>query len=204
MTTLSGSGASVLIASGAAVSFTNEATTGNAGRTAYAINDATKRYWDDTASFTVQTSPDGSTWTTATAGTYTVQHVGGIITFGSARAAGTQVRVSGSYFTTTTVGQASEWSLQLTLDTTEVSTFGSTFKVYLPTKTSATGSVTEWWLDGTFAALMGSRIILSLGTGAGRYEGYGYWNKESVKAATGDAISESLDFTFTGQVFYNA
>lgn len=204
MAVLAGKDASIAIAAGSSTAFTNEATTGNAARTIYTITNTAKRYWDPAAAITVQTSPNGSTWTTAAASTYTVGYAGGTITFATALAAGSSVRVSGSYFTSTTIGQAYEWSLDLSLDTVEVSTFASSFKQFIPALRGATASVSDYYLDSTLSDLIGTRFIISLSTGAGRYEGFAWITQDSLSAATGDAVGESLSFTFDSTLTYAA
>lgn len=205
MAVIHGSGASVALASGASTTFTNEATTANAARTIYSITDQAKRYWDDTATLTVQKSTDaGATWTAATG--YTAQYPGGAITFTSAQAVGTLVRVSGKYLTTTTIGQAYEWSLDLALDTTDTSAFGDTWRAFTPSQRGASASLTAWWLDDAALTLLtnGGRCAVALHTGTGRYEGFARLTSDAVAAAVGSAVGDDLAFTYDGQVYYTA
>src|ERR1041385_1567427 len=95
MAAIAGYKADLSIASGVGTTFSNEATS-TADLTTYQITDVTKRYWDLTTALTVQTSPDGVTWTTVTNG-FQVGYAGGLIIFPAAQAVGTQVRVSGKY-----------------------------------------------------------------------------------------------------------
>lgn len=205
MAALHGKNASVAIASGASAEFsTAEALTANAARTVYTIGDAALRLWDPDEPVVVERSTDGgTTWSTVSSG-YTVQYLGGKVTFGSAQAVGTQVRATAYYFTSTAVGQAYEWSVSLALDTVDVSTFGDSYKAYIPVMRSATASISDWWLDETYLTDLGAKVVLSLDTGAGRYEGYAWLAGNSVTAAVDNAVAETLDFSFDGEVFYNA
>lgn len=206
MAVLQGYNASIQIASGTSVAFANEATTANADRTEYAIHDAAKRYWDRLAVFAVERSTDnGTTWNVVPTSEYALIHVGGLVKFASAQAAGTLVRVSGRYLPVSTVGQAKEWSLDLSLNMEDASVFGDGWKTYTPLQASASASLSRWWLDGAFLGLLRSLMVLILYLDATRrYEAYAYLTRDSVQAATSGNIEEPLEFEIDGQVFYRA
>src|SRR5438105_10418011 len=94
----------IFLAVSPSTTMTNELLTDSGAHTTY--NDATAAHadWDDSAATTVQTSPDGSTWTTALASTYVINYPIGQVVFNAANAPGTQVRVTGKYFTSNFFG----------------------------------------------------------------------------------------------------
>jgi hypothetical protein len=202
--------ADVYITSAPSVGLTNEATTADAGWLNYTITNAAKRYLDDTVTPLVQTSPDGTTWSTAVG--YTLNYVGAIVTFGTARAVGTQIRFStGSYFPYAQLGQSKEWSLEVDstlLDVTPFSPAGA-WKVYLDSINGATAKVGRYWLDGTFLATLvtGAKVVLVLyvdATSTTRYEAYAFLKSDSIKAAVTATVDEELSFVINGQLNFVA
>src|SRR5579875_1912287 len=88
----------IITTTGASLALTNEACTDSGDHTTYTIANQAKRYLDPTVTVVVQTSPDGATWTTAPAGTYTLYPAGAKIVFAAAQPAGTQVRIASANY----------------------------------------------------------------------------------------------------------
>jgi hypothetical protein len=191
------------------VSMTNEAMTDSGDHTTYTVTNAAHRYWDDTAILTVQTSPDGSTWTTQSSTLYTVQYVGGKIIWNSAQANGTQVRIStgGKYYAYTTFAQGTDWEFDgqvEMLDTTVIG--GGRAKSYIPGLLTGKFSMKAFWVDNTFLNNIqtGFRLIFSGSTnGTKRYEAYVYTSADKVKDTVNKTVDEDLEFQVTGAWYYN-
>lgn len=157
---------------GAAVAFTNEATTANGARTQYQITNTAKRVFDPQIALAVQTSPDGTTWTTAGAALYTINRLTGTIIFNAAQAVGTQVRFStGSYLPLSTVAGAHGYSFTITAGQLDASDFDglaatSGFAASkLTSQYDATGTLSQWDQRDTFfanALLNATVLVLEL------------------------------------------
>src|SRR6185437_12827034 len=106
MAALVGYQADLYMASGTSVTFTNEVMTDSGDHKTYTVatGNTAHRYWDDQSALTIQTSPDGVTWTTQTTG-FTVRYCGGVVTFTTVDAT-REVRASGKYLPISQVGQA--------------------------------------------------------------------------------------------------
>src|SRR5437660_1134421 len=126
MAPLPGYLASIWITPTSSTSFTNLnlVDSGDHKKFSVPVNDP-KRYWDPKATLTVQTAPDGSTWSTATVGTYTVQYVNGTITFASVVSGGTpSARISvGSYFALSFLGDAKSVDVKPQIDVQDATVF---------------------------------------------------------------------------------
>lgn len=110
---------------GTPTTLTNAGTTANVARTQYTITDATKRVLSPTVAMTVQTSPDGTTWSAASG--YSINRLRGIVTFASARPVGTQIRVSGTYIPMATIALCHDFSYSLSADNADITCFGDTY-----------------------------------------------------------------------------
>lgn len=210
MAFVAGYQASVFITSDASsVSMTNEGLTDSGDHTTYTVTNAAHRYWDDTAVPVVQTSPDGTTWTTQAANTYTVQYVGGKIIWNSAKASGTQVRLSsgGKYFAYSTFAQGNSAELDASPDMLDVSVFGGgRAKQYIPGQSGGKFSLKAFWIDGTFLQMIkdGFKLIFSMAVdGTHRYEGYSYTSGDKISTPVGGVVGEDLEFQVTGSWYYN-
>lgn len=204
MAAIAGLNADIYITSGSALAFSQEATTADTTETRFTISDPTKRYWNPDASFTVETSPDGVTWTVVTSG-YSLEYAGGVVVFDTVQT-GLQVRVSGEYFAASQLGEAKEWSLDLNTDTEDTTVFGSNWKTFTSLLKGAIASLSRWWIDGYFLENIGSRLALVLYTDKAndkRYEGYARIKGDSVKVAVAGLVEEELNFEFTGPVYYH-
>lgn len=206
MAAISGLLSAIYATSGASTAFADEAMTVGADLKTCTIITDIKRYWDPTVAVIVQTSTDsGATWTTAAASTYTVQSVGGIVTFASALSAGEEVRASGNYYPWSLIAEAHEWTLNLDADTLEATVFQDTWKEYKQGLRSGSATVKRYFADDHFLGYLSGPVILVLFvdyTNTIRYEGYARLKKDAVTAAVKDLIGESLDLDFDGEVYY--
>jgi hypothetical protein len=168
------------------------------------INDSTKRYWDTSQPVVVETSTDGIDWAVATG--YTVQHCGGRIIFNTALTAGTQVQVSASAYTVTEVASMYNWELEIEQEQEETTGFGSGWTELTPTLRTFTGSC-EWYLaDGRFSQYVGDKeyvFVLYVNENSNkRYEFYGILTNSNIEVPVDGIVTESLDFSGKGQVYY--
>lgn len=208
MAVYSGHRGAIYVQSGAPQTLTNGATTANAARTQYQITDASKRFLTRTGTVTVETSPDGVTWTPAVEGTdYALQRLGGIVTFASARPVGTQVRVSGDYWGMVELGQVEEWSLEVSR---EVHTYVTMRQEYLGKAYGAgdsKGSFGRLWLDGDLFSRLsaGSEIALVLYVSYDdnlAYALYGLLANLKIESPGDGLVTESVDFEGMGTPYY--
>lgn len=167
----------------------------------------THKYWDQTQTFTVQCSPNGSgSWSTVT--DYTVQWAGGNITFNTARTAGVNnfVRISaGSYFNVSQIGYSNKWQLDTRAEQADVTVFGSSggFHVRAGTLKVASAKVNTFTVDNTFFPLLGNLAVLVLYmTSPIRMEMYAYLTQESIQAIVNNVDVAELGFEVTGPVYY--
>lgn len=156
---------------GAPLVFTNEGTTANGGRTQYQISNAVKRVFDPQVAITVQTSPDGATWTGATG--YTLNRLTGTVSFAVPRAVGTQVRMSGQYLPLTSAAGSKGFSYTITATQLDGSDFDSVAAAggFIGEKVTGqydcSGTLTGWdQRDNYFAQALldASVVVLELST----------------------------------------
>lgn len=207
MAAIAGYQADLYMASGASVTFTQEVMTDSGDHKTYnvATGNTAHRYWDDQSALTIQTSPDGTTWTTVTTG-FTVRYVGGQVTFTTADAT-RQVRASGKYLAISQVGSAYDWELSPTANIIDITTFGNAWKQKISGMKDATAKASRYFLDGTFFNLLGSRFVIifyvafSAGT---RFEAFAWLKTDPTKVGVDAVIDEELDWEIDGQLFYQA
>jgi hypothetical protein len=175
------------------------------------VNDA-KRYWDPSVALTVQTAPDGSTWTTANPSTYTVRYVNGQVVFASAVTGGTpSARVSaGNYFPLSFLGDAKSVNLKPQLDVQDVTTWQNP-SVGWKTKLALLGDVDislgKYWVDTTFLGYLGNRLVVVAYDGENpnqRFECFAFMKDESIKIAAKDPIGDDISFVSDGAVYFIA
>lgn len=173
-----------------------------------------------TNSLTGGTSPNvsivhtqtGSTWTTASATTYTLQYVGGKVIFNTALSGTPNVRVhSGAYFAYSAMADAMKAEASYDADMLDNTTFTTTttptvWRTYTPSLTKASFKLTKWNVDATFltAITNGTKYVLSLlpdVTGTNRMEAYAFTKADGIKAAMDALVSEDLEFTVTGNFY---
>lgn len=195
---------------GSSVAFTNEAMTDSGDETTYYITNTSKRFWDDSVSFTVQTSPDGVTWTTQSVSTYTIQYVGGAVIFHSAQAGGTQCRVSGSYLTASQAALAYSWELSPARKMNNYVIFGSTWEGNVPSTGNMSVKVARYWSDAAFASALtaNTKLVLvlfvdsTIGTLGARWEAFAFLKETPQKTPVDALVTEDATFQITGQPFY--
>lgn len=209
MTALAGNMANVLVASGAGVTFTNEATTDIGDGVTFQIDDTDRRYWDPTAAVVVERDT-GSGWGVVAASEYEVQHVGGRVIFDSDQT-GNDVRVDGKYLVFAQAAHGKEWSADTERDIMEANEFQSEWKVKVPGLLNGSAEVSAWYPDGgsEFMALIaaGALTVLVLypeytdGVADVRFEGFANLSQDSVSAAIDSVVEEALSFEITGEMY---
>lgn len=211
MAAIAGFGGSVIITSTPNVALTNYVLTDAGDHKTFNVPSAdfgTKRYWDRTATFTVQTAPDGSTWTTVTSG-FTIRFVTGQVLFTNAVTGATpSCRIlSGAYLPFSTFANMKQWEATPGLDLYDSSTFGSQWKQYTPGLLGADLKLDQFYTDLTFANQITSNtaFVVSCLTGRNateRYEGFAYLKSDDVKVPVNGLEEESLTYTVTGQFYF--
>lgn len=202
-----GYSSSVLLTAQPSISFTNEATTDAGDHMTYTITNQAHRYLDKGTTPIIQTSPDGTTWTTVTSG-LVLKYVGAIVVFTVANPAGTQVRISnGKYFAYSTLVEAASAEFAPKVDMEDVTCFNTSgTKTFLPTLMEGTLKVKTWWTGVNRANNLTNRdlLVVAYVTPANnRYEGYCYVSDTSLKAEVKGAIPEDVTFQLTDQFFAN-
>lgn len=215
MAALAGYQGSVLVTSTPNVPLTNENLVDAGDHQTFSEPTLTKRYWDRTATFVVQTAPDGVTWTTVTSG-FTIRYVTGEVVFTSPITGGTpSCRISsGAYLPYSVLGNCTSWEGTAMVDMLENTALtgngGSQWKTYQPTLLSATIKLQRFWADATFWTWLQNNpsnlLVVSLQTGRNatgdRYEGYARVKQDDIKLAVNALITEGLDLTVDGQLYY--
>jgi hypothetical protein len=172
-----------------------------------------KRYWDKTVVWLVETTINGGTsWSTATVGTYTIQYVGGIVTLVTPLTGTPGCRVTGAYFAYSQLGDGKSWDVSIDSAVLDVSVFTSQWHTLIDGMNTATGTIAKFYNDGTFLSMLGALMIIVLFTDAlvgpapagPRYEGYGYIKQDQLKVDVKAAVEESLPFEIDGQLYYLA
>lgn len=165
----------------------------------YRVTDNARRFADPTVAPTVKIAAVAQA-----TNTYVFDPAGGIIKF-LAPVGAVTVTLDYSYLPITKLGGASEWSLDLDTDLLEATTFGDTWKRRVPGVKDATGSITKWWLDNAFLALLGTRLGVVLYTDFAantRYEAFAWLKGESIGAAVDGLVEDELTFECEGNVNY--
>jgi hypothetical protein len=195
MAKLTGKKAQVKV-SGSALTLTAEPTTDAGAHLVYQITSTAKRVLDPTATITVY--EDG----VSSAAAHTVNRLNGTVTFTVARGTAVVVTVSGSYLPLTTAINCTDWTLNLSAQSADVSDFGSAGWVErLAISKDATGSVKSWrdTVDRTWetALIAGTPVVISLYTNSANNPDFLVWatlNKQQVQAALKSAQTQSIDF----------
>lgn len=208
MSALAGYKANIYATTTPAVAMTNEATTDAGDHKTFSITNAVKRYWDDTQAISVQTSPDGVTWTTVTSG-FTIQYVGGTIVFTNAVTGATpSVRVSsGFYLPYSLIGTATSVDITHTIDILDSTTFSSGgWKTKVASLVGSEYKFNRWWVDHFFVTALDlkTRFVLSAYSGANanqRFDAFGRIKQDAIKTAVNALISEDLTFDVDGAVY---
>jgi hypothetical protein len=205
---------SVLISSTPNVALTDEVLTDAGDHATFNIASgsfATKRYWDNTATFVVQTTINGgSTWSTAAIGTYSIRYVTGQVLLNVALTGTPGCRIhSGAYLPFSTFSNMKEWEATPTTDMLDSTTFGSPWKSYTPGQSGGDIKLTQFYTDLTFSNQITSNtaFIVSCLTGRNsteRWEAFAYLKGDDIKVAVSALEEESLTYTVNGQFYYFA
>ena len=202
---------SVIITSTPAVTLTDYMLTDSGDHKTFNVPSAdfgTKRYWDNTTTFTIQTTTDGVTWNTVAVNTYTIRYVTGQVVLNSALTGTPGCRIhAGAYLPFSTFSNMKEWEATPSADLYDASTLGSQWKVYVPGLLGAEVKLTQFYTDLTFANQITSNtaFIVSFLTGRNsteRYEGFAYLKGDDIKVAVNALEEESLTYSVTGQLYY--
>lgn len=209
MSALAGYKANVYITSTPSVSFSNMVLTDAGDHKTFSTpgGSAAQRYWDETQAITVQTAPDGVTWTTVTTG-FTIQWVGGVIVFTNAVTGGTpSCRVSAFYMPYSVIARAKSIEINPALDILDVSDFGSSgtgWKTKLASLTETEYKLGQWWVDNFYLSNLNTRMVVSAYSGANanqRIESYAFIKDDSIKTAVNNAIEEDISLTSDGPAY---
>lgn len=180
--------------SGAAVAFTDEATTDLGDNQSYQITDTAKRVWDRTATITVVEAG------VPTVESYTVNRLFGIITFASADAGRGAVTVTGQYLPLSEAATAHRYTTVRSRAVPTDTAFGATWESFVAGMKKITGSLSRWAIDEYFgdALVNGTVVVLDLmpdrsGTRATRV--WALLNSEQMEAAVDGVVDESVEFT---------
>lgn len=196
MSVISGILGAIYSKTGASIAMTTEATTANAERTVYTIDDATKRYIDKDSTITVYVNASPVT-------DYSIEL--GTINFSVPRSVGAVVTISGKYFDIAQVAGFFNFKISLVRDMTDATTFGDTWKKQEPVKANWSATAEEYWLTEDISESLGSEYIIIFYLDVARsirYEGFGILSKDDIECTMEALIKESLEFQGNGQLFY--
>lgn len=186
---------------GSSTAFTDEATTKNADFSRWSMNNAVKRYIDDGNPVTVKKN------TVVQSTGFTIEMAGGVVVFNPALLTTDVVTISGKYFTLTQCLTMFGWKLDINKDLKDVTTFQSNgWKEQIAGIGSWTASADGYWADGSFLALVGSRMMMSFfvdDVALKKYEGYVIVKKDSIDEPVDNVVKESIDLEGTGQIYYH-
>jgi hypothetical protein len=193
-----------------AATFTDEATTPDAGKTRYTITDTNKKYWDKNTPVTVK--KNGVVQTNG----YTIEYPGGVIVFDAALTTET-ILVSGKYITVDQPGGFFSWSLNVANKLEDVSDFETVqanggWEVYAVTNKNFSCSAQAFWANSERfinAIKNGTEVILVLYddyiTGASRSEGYALIESEDTSdIVPGAVIKRQISFKGTQGLYARA
>lgn len=186
--------------SAAPVAFVDEATTGDAAKKRYTINNAAKRYWDKNTAITVKKNA-----VVQTSG-FTIEYAGGVVVFDVALTT-EAITVSGSSLTVAQAGGFFNWSADLGAEMSDVTTFASnSWKEHIPTIKEFSGSAEAYWGDDTFFNKLGMEVVVVLYADAGsakiRFEGFAIIIGDSIETSVDAVIQESINFQGVGPLYY--
>lgn len=184
---------------------TDEATTANGAKTVFTIDDATKRFIDPDTAVVVKYS--GSAVTNYAS----IQRPGGVVAW-TVSPGSSAVTISGKYLTAAQVGECKTWTLDLTTENIEITSFGDTFKRFTPMIVAGSVNVEGAYVDSALFAEMISTnprlgIDLFLDSTSGsevRYTGYGTISGSNIAADIGGVVEQPFTITFNDGPYYVA
>ena len=184
------------------ITFTDEATTKNSTYTEFTITNSAKRYLDKNTAVVVKKNGD------VIADGYIVEHAGGVVVFDDAPLESTDViTVSGGYLTLAQALGFFNWSLDLEVDVSDVTTFASQgWKDNKPTLKGWNATAGAYWLTEDYLTKLGKEVVVVLFTDAtankNRYEGFGIISSDGIEDAVDGIIEETIEITGSGQMYY--
>lgn len=182
-----------------AIAFNAEPMTNSGDNTRYYITDRDKAYWYKNATTTVYV--DGVEETAVT-----IEYAGGYIEFDSALTGTETVTVTGGYLTVSQVAGFFSWSADVNSDMQESTTFGDSWKEFMPTLKDFTASAEKYWITNNISDRLGEEVVLVLyvdsGTNKNRYEGFALISSDSIEDSVDALINESIEFQGTGNLYY--
>lgn len=147
--------------SGAAVAFTNEATTNAGDNKTYQITNAVKRVFDPQLAVVVQRSIDSGVSWGAAVGAYTLNRLTGTIVFAVAIGAPDLIRfASGSYLPMTTIARGKSFTLSTKGVNKEDVVFGDTDITRQQLQRTCSGAIGMWWLDNSFNLVFNALAVV--------------------------------------------
>jgi len=204
MAYLAGYQANIYVTSGAAVAFTNEATTGDATLTIWTITDVSKRFWDRDTSVVVE-KDIGAGFVPVAAADYTVNYAGGQVVFLVALPGGSAVRIDGGYFAYSQLAQASEWSLDVSRELKESNVFGASWDTYEAVNGTGRLTAVRFWYDSFFynqiLTLLGFKLMPN-SSGTAAWYAFGRVASQSPKITAKELNVENLAFEIYGNIAY--
>lgn len=188
---------------GAAVSFTAEATTMSDADTVYTITNTAKRIWDQTATITVL---DGGVAVNAALDPYSINRLTGVVTFDGA--AVRVITVTGSYLPASTAVGAKRFTYTLdraALDDTDYDSANtnSGFDSKLPGLKKISGSIGRNWSSDTYftdALTTGLPVVIEFYSDRSSSADMKCWallNKDALQSALGGKVDADVEFEGT-------
>ena len=152
----------------------------------------------------------GTGWTTSSS--YTLQYVGGKVTFTSALSGTPGVRVhSGKYLPYSAMADATKADASVDSDMADSTSFTTTnspvvWRSFKPLLAKASLKVTKWHVDNTFLTGITSKTkyvvsFLPDVTGSDRIEGFATIKSDAISAAVDALTQEPLEFNVTGKLY---
>jgi hypothetical protein len=205
---VSGYNADVWITAAPSIPVTNEVCTDiSPGTGGASFQTSVHKRWDKHATLTVQTSVDGTSWSTDTTLNQYFQWVSGIFLFPNRTLVGMHVRVSGSYFNASQVPECHTWELSVISETQDTTIFQMPWKRYTPTTKHATGKIATFIVDDTLSSQVGGELIFVLyadTTAGASWQFYGHLLQADPKVDVNAVINDDVSFISDGQVIFYA
>jgi hypothetical protein len=202
----------VYVAPGPGVTFTEEATTGNTGRTEYTITDQAKRYWDPATAVTVE-KDIGAGYVAVSAADIAIEYCGGVVVFSAALPAGAAVRVSGKYLVYDKAATIQKINGSFTTQLKETTVLTSEDQTFMPTRRGGNGSFKLADIDAYYSDLLGERIVIvhhlsgtynEHDSSGPRYEMYAKLNDDAVELPEADLISQTIGYVVEKERHYRS
>lgn len=206
---ITGMSGRILGQTGVAATFTDKACTDvspvAAVRTVFRITDRTLAHWDSTQAVVVEVD-DGGGFAAADSADYTIQYLGGVVTFDPALGVGDLVQVTGKAYPMAAFSAFTDWELSAEREMLDETWLNETAEGVKPGLLSGEVSAGGFFWDDYFIAklIAGGIAVLSLDTGDGTYDLYTLVSKVGTKVAKGELTTEARTFKVDGNFYYNA